>query len=165
MLVKVETLSADLSQVRLFHTSVTRATATWPNWPGRAGFSGDFEEYLAQKFPTATAADFAILEAGIVSEDTYVEQGLYWATGHLPMLEYVVKTYKPDLLMAGFPTTDEFQHQFLGLVTKTLPNGAANPAYDDIEVNGTPDGRVAQRAAYIQRAYRAPTRRSRLPAS
>ncbi len=40
------------------------------------------------------------------------------------MLEYVVKTYKPDLLMVGFPTTDEFQHQFLGLVTKTLPNGA-----------------------------------------
>ena len=29
--------------------------------------------------------------------------------------------------MVGYPTTDEFQHQFLGLVTPTLPNGAAQP--------------------------------------
>ena len=69
------------------------------------------------------------------------------------MLRYVVRTYKPDLLLAGYPTTDEFQHQFLGLVTKTLPNGAANPAYDDVEVNGTPDGRVAEREGFIRRAY------------
>ena len=55
--------------------------------------------------------------------------------------------------MVGYPTTDEVQHQFLGLVTKTLPNGAANPAYDDIEVNGTPDGRARQREAFIRRAY------------
>ncbi len=32
-------------------------------------------------FPSSTAADFAILEAGIVSEETYVQQGLYWETG------------------------------------------------------------------------------------
>ena len=57
-----------------------------------------------------------MLEAGVVSEDTYVQQGLYWKTGHEPMLEYVVNKYKPDLLLAGMPTTDEFQHQFLGLV-------------------------------------------------
>ena len=50
----------------------------------------------------------------MTSEDTYVQQGLYWATGHQPMLEYVAKTYKPDLLLVGVPTTDEFQHQFLG---------------------------------------------------
>ena len=31
-------------------------------------------------------------------------------------------------LMVGVPTTDEFQHQFLGLVSATLPGGAANPA-------------------------------------
>jgi 2',3'-cyclic-nucleotide 2'-phosphodiesterase (5'-nucleotidase family) len=153
MLVKVEQLTPDLSQVRLFHTSVSRAIATWPTWPGEPGFTGDFAEYLAQTFPTSTAADFAVLEAGVVSEDTYVQQGLYWQTGHVPMLQYVMNKYHPDLLMAGFPTTDEFQHQFLGLVTKTLPNGAPNPAYDDVEVNGTPDGRVAQREGYIRSAY------------
>jgi 2',3'-cyclic-nucleotide 2'-phosphodiesterase (5'-nucleotidase family) len=153
MLVRVEELTKDLSRVRLFHTSVTRAIASWPTWPGEPGFTGDFEEYLAQKFPTSTAADFAILEAGVTSEETYVDQGLYWATGHLPMLKYVVKTYKPDLLLAGMPTTDEFQHQFLGLVTRTLPNGAANPAYDDVNLDGVKDHRVSQRSAFIRKAY------------
>lgn len=153
MLVKVEELTPDLSRVRLFHTSVSRAIATWPTWPGEPGFTGDFAEYLAQKFPTSTAADFAVLEAGIVSEDTYVQQGMYWKTGHLPMLEYIAKTYKPDLMLVGVPTTDEFSHQFLGLVTPKLPNGQANPAYDDVNVDGTKDGRVAQREAYIKGAY------------
>ena len=74
------------SQVRLFHTSVCARHRDLADVARRAGFTGDFEEYLAQTFPTSTAADFAILEAGIVSEETYVEQGLYWATGHLPML-------------------------------------------------------------------------------
>ena len=83
-LVKVETLTKDLSKVRLFHTSVARAIATWPTWPGEPGFTGDFDEYVAQKFPSSTAADFAVLEAGIVSEETYVEQGLYWETSHHP---------------------------------------------------------------------------------
>lgn len=152
-LVKVERLVKDLSQVRLFHTSATRAIASWPTWPGEAGFTGAFDEYVAQKFPVSTAADFAILEAGIVSEETYVEQGLYWEKLYHPLLKYLVKSYKPDLALVGYPVTDEFQHQFLGLVSKTLPGGAANPAYDDVQVNGTPDGRVAQREGFIKRAY------------
>lgn len=152
-LIKVEELTRDLSQVRLFHTSVTRAIATWPTWSGEAGFTGGFDEYVAQKFPVSTAADFAILEAGIVSEETYVEQGLYWEKLYHPLLKYLVKTYRPDLALVGYPTTDEFQHQFLGLVTKSLPGGAANPAYDDVQVNGTPDGRVTQREGFIKRAY------------
>jgi 2',3'-cyclic-nucleotide 2'-phosphodiesterase (5'-nucleotidase family) len=152
-LVKVEELTGDLSRVRLFHTSVSRANASWVGW-SEPGFSGDFAEYIAQKFPSSTAADFAILESGIVSEETYVEQGLYWATGHLPIIQYVLQKYQPDLAMIGYPTTDEFQHQFLGLITPKLPNGAPNPAYDDVEVNGTPDGRVAQRTAFIQSAYK-----------
>jgi hypothetical protein len=145
MLVKVEELTPDLSKVRLFHTSVSRAIASWPTWKGEPGFTGDFAEYLAQKFPTSTAADFAILEAGVTSEETYVQQGLYWSTGHQPMLRYVARTYKPDLLMVGVPTTDEFQHQFLGLVTPRLPGGAANPAYDDVDLNGVADGRLRPR--------------------
>jgi 2',3'-cyclic-nucleotide 2'-phosphodiesterase (5'-nucleotidase family) len=153
MLLKVETLAKDLSQVRLFHTSVSRAIATWPTWPGEPGFTGDFDEYVAQKFPTSTAADFAVLEAGIVSEETYVEQGLYWETFATPLLKYIMGAYHPDLALVGYPTTDEFQHQFLGLITPTLPGGAPNPAYDDVQVNGTPDGRVAQRREFIRSAY------------
>lgn len=153
MLVKVETLSDDASQVRLFHTSVTRANATWAGWPGESGFTGDFAEYVAQRFPTSTAGDFAVLEAGIVSEDTYVEQGLYWEKAHHPLLKYLIRTYQPDLALVGYPVTDEMQHQFLGLVTPTVPGGSPNPAFDDVTLDGVPDGRVAQREGYIRRAY------------
>lgn len=152
-LIKVEELSGDLSQVRLFHTSVTRANASWPSWPGEPGFSGDFAEYIAQTFPTSTAADYAVLESGIVSEETYVEQGLFWDEFAHPLIEYILNTYQPDLVMAGYPTIDEFQHQFLGLISPTLPNGDPSPAYDDVQVDGTPDGRVAERTAFIQEAY------------
>ncbi|HEX6660103.1 MAG TPA: metallophosphoesterase, partial [Ilumatobacter sp.] len=152
-LVKVETLAADLSKIRLFHTSVTRAIATWPNWPGERGFTGTFEDYVAEKFPSSQAGDFAILEAGIVSEETYVEQGLYWETGHRPLIKYILDKYRPDLALVGYPVTDEFQHQFLGLVTRKMPNGADNPAYDDVQVNRTPDGRVKEREAFLRRAY------------
>ena len=152
-LVKVERLDSDLSHVRLFHTSVTRAIASWPNWTGEPGFTGSFEDFVAERFPSSQAGDFAVLEAGIVSEETYVEQGLYWEQSHHPLIRYVFDKYKPDLAMVGYPVTDEFQHQFLGLVTKRLPNGAKNPAYDDVQVNGTPDGRVKAREGFIRRAY------------
>ena len=80
-------------------------TATWAAWPGEPGFTGDFAEYLAQTFPTATAADFAIVEAGIVSEETYVQQGLYWSEAYRPLIKYVLDTYRPDVAfvaMHGF---------------------------------------------------------------
>ena len=153
LLVKVETLTPDLSKVRLYHASVSRANATWPGWIARPGFVGDFEEYVAQKFATSQAGDFAPLEAGIVSEETYMEQSGYWEALYHPLMKYILGAYKPDLAMIGYPSTDEVQHQFLGLVSPKLPNGAANPAYDDVEVNGTPDGRVAQRTAFVRGAY------------
>jgi 2',3'-cyclic-nucleotide 2'-phosphodiesterase (5'-nucleotidase family) len=153
MLVKVEELTPDATRVRLFHTSVSRANATWTDWPGEPGFTGDFAEFVAQQFPTSTAGDFAVLEAGIVSEETYVEQGLYWEKSHHPLLEYMIETYQPDLALVGYPVTDEFQHQFLGLVTRTVPNGSPNPAYDDVLLDGAPDGRVDIREGFIRRAY------------
>ena len=153
MLIKVEELTPNLSSVRLFHTSVTRAIASWPGWPGKPGFTGDFEDYVAQEFPTSTTSDFAIREAGIVSEETYVEQGLYWRSCYFPIIQYVLKKYQPDLVMIGYPVTDEFQHEFLGLVTRILPNGDRNPFYDDMNGDGTLDGRVANRKAFLQEAY------------
>jgi 2',3'-cyclic-nucleotide 2'-phosphodiesterase (5'-nucleotidase family) len=152
-LIKVERLDSDLSHVRLFHTSVTRAIASWPSWPGEPGFTGSFEDFVAERFPSSQAGDFAVLEAGIVSEETYVEQGLYWETGHRPLIKYILDRYRPDLAMVGYPVTDEFQHQFLGLVTRRLPNGDPNPAYDDVAVDGSRDNRVKQRKAFIRRAY------------
>ncbi|HWM08317.1 MAG TPA: 5'-nucleotidase C-terminal domain-containing protein [Solirubrobacteraceae bacterium] len=152
-LIKVERLEDDLSKVRLFHTSVTRAIASWPNWTGEPGFSGSFEDFVAERFPSSQAGDFAVLEAGIVSEETYVEQGLYWETAYRPLIKYVLDKYKPDLAMVGYPVTDEFQHQFLGLVTKRLPNGDRNPSYDDVNVDGDDDDRVKEREGFIRRAY------------
>ncbi|MGK2849881.1 MAG: 5'-nucleotidase C-terminal domain-containing protein [Candidatus Limnocylindrales bacterium] len=142
---------------RLFHTSVTRANAVWTGWTGDDGYT-NFEDFVADRFPVSTAADFAVLEAGIVSEDTYVEQGLFWETGHRPIIEYIGETYQPEIFMVGYPVTDEFQHQFLSLVTATVPGpggvGAPNPVYDDFDLDGNADGRIAARSAYIERAYR-----------
>ena len=54
---------------------------------------------------------------------------------------------------SGAPTTDEFQHQFTALVTKTDIDGKPNPYYDDLTNDNIPDGRVAVREGYIRSAY------------
>ena len=155
--VKAIDLTGDLSKLRLYFTSVQRANASY-NALGAAG-SADFEEKLNRDFPTSTAADFAPMEAGIVDEDTYVEQGLMWKDAHWAYLEYILAPapaglgVKPDLLLVGSPTTDEFQHQFTALVTKTDIDGNPNPYYDDLTNDNVPDGRVGVREGYIRSAY------------
>ena len=106
---------------------MTRANATWPGWPGEPGFTGTFEDCVAERFPSSQAGDFAVLEAGIVSEETYIEQGEYWETLYQPLIKYVLDTYKPDLAMVGYPVTDEVQHQFLGLVTQQAAQRRRQP--------------------------------------
>ena len=155
--VKAIDLAGDLSKFRLYFTSVQRANATY-NALGDAG-SAAFAETLNSEFPTSTAADFAPLEAGIVDEDTYIEQGLMWKDAHWAYLEYILGPapsglgVKPDLLLVGTPVTDEFQHQFLGLVTRTDIDGNPNPYFDDLTNDDVPDGRVAIREGYIRSAY------------
>jgi 2',3'-cyclic-nucleotide 2'-phosphodiesterase (5'-nucleotidase family) len=154
---KVIDLTADLSKFRIYFTSVQRANATY-NALGAAG-SADFAEKLNRDFPTSTAADFAPLEAGIVDEDTYVEQGLMWKDAHWAYLEYILGPaptglgVKPDLLLVGNPVTDEFSHQFMGLVTPTDIDGNPNPYYDDVTNDDVPDGRLDEREGYIRAAY------------
>ena len=60
---------------------------------------------------------------------------------------------EPDLLLLGTPVTDEFSHQFLGLVTPTDIDGNPNPFYDDVTNDDVPDGRVDEREGYIRAAY------------
>jgi 2',3'-cyclic-nucleotide 2'-phosphodiesterase (5'-nucleotidase family)/predicted AlkP superfamily phosphohydrolase/phosphomutase len=147
----------DLSQFRLYYTSIGRPNATYngctyaPDCASPMGFA----ETLSGKFSSTVAADFAPLEAGLIDEDTYVEQGLKWSDAHQAYLRYIVDDLgvKPDLLMLGVPTTDEFSHQFLGLITPTEPGGAANPYYDDLNADGTKDNRVDAREGYIRAAY------------
>lgn len=146
--IKLTDLAGDLSSFKLYFTSVTRAIAT-------CACDANFESTLVDMFPTSTAADFAPLEAGIIDEDTYVEQGLKWADFHWPALEYILTVVQPDtdLLFLGNPVTDEFSHQFMALVSPTDIDGNPNPYYDDATNDDVPDGRVAAREGYIQAAY------------
>ncbi len=153
LLLKVIDMAPDLSQFRLYFTSVTRVNANY-NALGPQG-SAAFEETLAHDFPTSMAADFAPLEGGIVDEDTYVEQGLKWKDAHLAYLRYIFNTLgvRPDLLLLGTPTTDEFQHQFMALVTPRDIDNDRNPYFDDVEGDGIRDGRIAIREGYLRSAY------------
>jgi len=159
-------IAPDLSNFRVYFTSITRSNATY-NALGGAG-SAAFEETLNAEFPSSTAADFAPLEAGIVDEDTYVEQGLFWADAHWNYLRYIIGDdpvdtvdggtidglgVEPDLLLAGNPVTDEFSHQFMGLYTPTDMNGDPNPYFDDVTDDDIPDGRTDEREGYVKAAY------------
>ncbi len=137
-----------VSSFKLYFTSVSRAIATCACDP-------NFESTLVNMFPTSTAADFAPLEAGIIDEDTYVEQGLKWSDFHLPALQYILTTVQPgtDLLFLGAPTTDEFQHQFTALYTPTDIDGDPNPYFDDLTNDDIPDGRATIRENYVRSAY------------
>jgi 2',3'-cyclic-nucleotide 2'-phosphodiesterase (5'-nucleotidase family) len=160
--VKAMLLAPDLSQFSLFFSSVTRANATCNG----CGYSGDFEDDLNRLFPSSTGADYAIFESGLVDADTYVEQGLMWEEAQWAYLHYILGTepvptvdggnvdglgYKPDLLMLGVPTTDEFSHMFLGL-TVPMVSGLANPYYNTYTSYGeviTPE----KADGYIREAY------------
>jgi 2',3'-cyclic-nucleotide 2'-phosphodiesterase (5'-nucleotidase family)/predicted AlkP superfamily phosphohydrolase/phosphomutase len=146
-------IAPDLSTFRVYFTSIARVNATY-NALGPAG-SAAFEETLAHDFPTSTAGDFAPLEAGIVDEDTYVEQGLQWKEAHFAYLNHIFGTLgvTPELLLLGNPVTDEFQHQFLALTIPTDMDGDPNPYYDDVTNDDIPDGRLAIREGYIRAAY------------
>ena len=77
-LVKVERLDArPLAGPPLPHQRHAR-DRDLAGWTGEPGFTGTFEDFVAERFPSSQAGDFAVLEAGIVSEETYIEQGEYW---------------------------------------------------------------------------------------
>lgn len=148
-LINVAGSAGSVSSFKLYFTSVSRAIAT-------CGCDPNFESTLVDQFPTSTAADFAVLEAGIVDEDTYVEQGLMWAEFHRPALNYILTVVQPntDLLFLGAPTTDEFQHQFTALYTPTDIDGNPNPYFDDLTNDNIPDGRTTIREDYVRSAYK-----------
>ncbi|MGE5377268.1 MAG: 5'-nucleotidase C-terminal domain-containing protein [Bacteroidota bacterium] len=158
---KLISLAPDLSSFKLYFTSVERviakcSTAVCNALPAGGAGEDRLEKYIADNLPTYIAADFAPLEARIIDEDTYVQQGrdLEKAYGDA-VLNYILGTLQPntDLAFVGYPVTDEFQHQFMALTTPTDMDGAPNPTYDDADYNGIPDGRVDIREGYIRSAY------------
>ena len=155
--VKAVDLSADLSQFRIYYTSLARPNAFFAGCDYEAGCAEPtgFAEKLARDFPSITGADFSPLEAGIIDEATYFEQGEMGNAASRAYLRYVVEELgvEPDLLLLGTPLTDEVSHQFLGLITQTNPDGSSNPFYDDLEGDGTPDGMADAREGMIRSAY------------
>jgi len=147
-LINIAGSAGTVSSFKLYFTSISRAIASCACDP-------NFESTLVDMFPTSTAADFAPLEAGIIDEDTYVEQGLKWADFHWGALNYILTVVQPntDLLFIGNPVTDEFSHQFMGLYTPTDMDGNPNPYYDDLTNDNIPDGRVDIREGYVRAAY------------
>jgi 2',3'-cyclic-nucleotide 2'-phosphodiesterase (5'-nucleotidase family) len=153
---KLISLAPDLSSFKLYFTSVQRVIATCGTAACAALPGGNLESYLADTFPTYIAADFAPLEARIIDEDTYVEQGRDLEKAYSDaVLQFILGTLQKDtdVALVGYPVTDEFSHQFMGLYTPTDMDGNPNPYYDDVEGNGIPDGRLAIREGYVRSAY------------
>lgn len=159
--VKLISLAPDLSSFRLYFTPVARVLATCVTEecnalpPGGVG-EDRLEKEIADNLPGYILSDLAPLHAGIIDEDTFVQQGLELeAIYGNSVTSYILGTLQPDtdLALVGYPVADEFQHQFLGLITPTDMDGAPNPCYDRVRCQGVPDHRVAVREGYIRSAY------------
>src|SRR6266542_5650368 len=165
--VKLISLSPDATQFKLYDTSLARAIAKCgtPCNGLPAGGTGEdrLEKYIADNLLPWAAADFAPEEAGVVDEDTYIEQGRDLERAYsLQVINYILGTLQTDtdLAMVGYPFTDEVSHQFMALVTQTDADGGLNPCYDvnpkfdDVQCTGRGTaGRVTIREGYIRSAY------------
>lgn len=165
--IKLISLAPDASQFKLYDTSLARAIAkcgTVCNTLPAGGAGEDrLEKYIADNLLPWAAADFAPEEAGVVDEDTYIQQGRDLEKAYsTQVIEYILGTLQPDtdLAMIGYPFTDEVSHQFMGLVTPLDPDGTPNPCYDvtplfsDTQCTGRGTAhRVDIREGYIRSAY------------
>jgi 2',3'-cyclic-nucleotide 2'-phosphodiesterase (5'-nucleotidase family)/predicted AlkP superfamily phosphohydrolase/phosphomutase len=165
--VKLISLAPDLGNFKLYDTSLARAIAKCgtPCDGLPAGGAGEdrLEKYIADNLLPWAAADFAPEEAGVIDEDTYVQQGRDLERAYsLEVIRFILGTLQPDtdLAMVGYPFTDEVSHQFMGLVSPTDPDGSPNPCYDvnpkfdDVQCTGRGTAhRVAIREEYIRSAY------------
>src|SRR6185503_272312 len=170
--VKLISLASDLSDFKLYDTSLARAIAKCgtpcANLPAGGAGEDRLEKYIADNLLPWAAADFAPEEAGVIDEDTYVQQGRDLERAYsLQVIDAILNPdhgIQPDtdLAMVGYPFTDEVSHQFMGLVSPTGPDGELNPCYDinpkfsdtdcPLANRGTAH-RVEIREGYIRSAY------------
>jgi 2',3'-cyclic-nucleotide 2'-phosphodiesterase (5'-nucleotidase family)/predicted AlkP superfamily phosphohydrolase/phosphomutase len=159
--VKITSLAADLSRFALYFTSLTRpnahcATAACNSLPAGAPGEDRLQKYIADNLPPAIFGDFAPEEAGLIDEDTWYQQVVDLNnTYDRAVFRFVLGTLQPDtdVLLAGTDQTDEVSHQILALLTRTAPDGSANPYYDRVQGTGPRDHRTGARYAYLRGAY------------
>lgn len=104
--VKLLELEPDLAQFRLYFTPVTRARA-WPE---------SVEEDVVANFDAIKPIDYSPYILGMIDAETFVEQQIDNAEllGQ-EIYPYLIRTYEPDLVLAGSEATDAIQHRFLSL--------------------------------------------------
>ncbi|MGH3320523.1 MAG: alkaline phosphatase family protein [Streptosporangiaceae bacterium] len=101
---KLIRLAPDLSRFKLYFTSVDRLhadcdTAACADLPPGASGADRLEAYLANHAPTWISADFAPLEARIIDERTYVEQGLRLNQAYGDAVtRFILGRLQPDVL-------------------------------------------------------------------
>lgn len=135
---KTVDLAPDLSHFRLYFSSIVRGNARWLE--REPAFN--LEDFINSRFKTYVAADFGPIEAGLIDDATYVEQGLMWGDWFYEVSKWVIEEQRPDVVFAGAPTTDEFSHQYMALATPGLPvSGMGDPS------------RVGYYENFIKRAY------------
>src|SRR4029453_10365904 len=98
---KLITLAPDLSSFKLYFTSVQRVIATCSTAACNAlpaGGAGEnrLEKNFAGDFPTYNSAHFPPLEARVIDEETYVQQGRDLEKAYAdPVLEYILHDLQP----------------------------------------------------------------------
>ena len=156
MLIKVERLSQ--RPVRRSGCSTPRSpgrSRSWPTWPGEPGFTGTFEDYVADHVPVVAGRRLRrargrhrqrghLRRAGAVLGDQLYHPIIKYVAREVPARSGDGRISDHRRVPAPVPRP---RHQ------DPAATATANPAYDDVEVNGTPDHRVRQREGYIRRAY------------
>ena len=148
MLVKVETLTKDLSQVRLFHTSVSRANATWTGVRRR----GQLLRLRLRRVDRPEVPERRSRPTSPCSSPAWSARTPTWSracTGRSctsrcwPTCSTRTSPTSPS---SATPPPTSSSTSSSAWSRPSSPATGANPAYDDVEVNGTPDGRVEARS-------------------
>ena len=152
-------IAPDLSQFRVYYTSIARANASLRWLHLRSGLrraDAGSAETLARDFPSATAADFAPLEARLIDEATYVEQGMNWGAAHQAYLRYIIEELgvEPDLLLLGVAGDRRIQPP-VPRADDARPNPTARPTRSSTTSKATArrTACLEQREGYIRSAY------------
>ena len=109
---KVIDLEPDLSEFRMYFTPATRARA----------FPQDLEDHLVANFPAIRPSDYGPYILGLIDDETFMEQHIY--SEELlgkDIFPYIIRTYQPDLVLAGNEATDSILHRFLSRATPGTP--------------------------------------------